>query len=885
MAIRLKINGETWNLQLDPDTPLLDALRGELGLMGAKYGCGAEQCGACKVLLNGVDMPSCRLPLSQAAGAEITTVEGLADDGVFRVLLDAFVAESAAQCGYCVAGMIISAKTLLDRVSAPDDAAIRKALSANLCRCGMYDRVRRAIRRASGNPDLTPAFHVIEAEPLTSAPPFEVTSPSLLANPEIDAWLRFNPDETITIFSGKVELGQGIKQALAQIAADELDVALGRVEVVCGDTARVPDEGGTTGSRSLETSGVAMRAAAAHARQVLLSLAFEELRSLTPAGDLTARDGVVTDPITGRQVTYWQLLDGSRLGGEVGDAPTKSATARQLFGRPIPRSDIVAKASGVPSFAHDMQLPGMLHARVMRPRAQDARLPSLDIDAIRALPGVVHVARDGDFVAVVAEGAEQAAQAVAEAAKIAQWRDGDKLPEEDKIYADLLRRGAATHAIVDGVACDETEAGPRLDEAELTHSATYRKPFTMHGALGPSAALALWRDDGLTVWSHSQAPFVLRAALAQVLELGENAVRVIHAEGAGCYGHNGADDVALDAALAARDLPGKPILLQWTRADENAWEPHGSAMLVELGAKLTHERHIQRWQGDIWSYAHSTRPATGLQTSGLLASWQLEKPFPRQRPGPMLGTHSGAHRNADPIYDLPQKRILRHGVADSPVRVSALRSLGAFANVFAIESFMDELAAAAELDPLDFRLRHLKDERARAVLLAAAEKADWRGTKREPDTGWGMALAQYKNVQCYAAVFVKLRVDRASGAIELLRAIIAADAGSIVNPDGLSSQLEGGFVQAASWTLYERARFDARGITSLDWESYPILRFDNAPRIETVLLNRADYPMLGAGEATSGPTPAAIANAIHAAVGLRLRDIPFTPDKMRSAAK
>ena len=364
--------------------------------------------------------------------------------------------------------------------------------------------------------------------------------------------------------------------------------------------------------------------------------------------------------------------------------------------------------------------------------------------------------------------------------------------------------------------------------------------------------------------------------------MSESQIRVIHREGAGCYGHNGADDAALDAALVARALPGRPILLQWNRWDEHAWEPYGSAMVMELQGSLSDAGAVADWRHDVWSYAHSTRPATGLPTSGLLAAWHLEQPFAPQEPRPMGGFHSGAHRNADPIYDFANKRVLRHAVSDSPLRVSALRSLGAYANIFAIESFMDELATAAALDPLDFRLKHLSDERARAVLLAAAEKAGWRSREESKgeDAGWGLALAQYKNLQCYCAMVVKLRVDRRTGGIHFERVVIAADAGQVVNPDGLSNQLEGGFVQAASWTLFEEVKFDADGIKSVDWESYPILSFASAPKIETVIINRPELPFLGAGEAAQNPTPAAIANAIHDAVGLRLRDIPFTPEKI-----
>lgn len=885
-SIELVVNGETHQLELDPQTPLLYVLRQDLGLKGAKYGCGLEQCGACKVLVDGADVPSCQLPVGRLAGLRITTLEGLGDAERLHPLQEAFIEEGAAQCGFCTAGMIIAAQGLLNRVRYPGDQEIRAALAKNLCRCGAYDRVRRAIRLRIGRPDPQPIYLTVAAPPLSDALSDAQSSPSLRSQPDLDAWLRVNADETVTVFSGKVELGQGIKTALAQIAADELDLALERIRLVTADTALTPDEGGTTGSRSLETSGLAVRQAAAEARSYMLSLAFEELDSLTPAGDLRLQDGIITDPRSGRRTSYWALMAGKRFARQISMRSSSRAPKQgQHVGAPALRLDLPAKVTGGPAYVHDMALPGMVHARVLRPPSYHAQLADIDIARIQSMRGVLAVVRDGRFLALMAEREDQALRALDKARDIATWRQDHSLPPPERIYDDLLAKPARTNEILDGVAQDDLYRYQNVEaEPAPAHQASYYRPFHMHASLGPSAALALWQDDGLTLWSHSQAPFVLREALAQVLGLDSTAIRVIHAEGAGCYGHNGADDVALDAALSARALPGRPVLMQWTRADEHAWEPYGSAMVMKLGADLTPNGEIARWRGDIWSYAHSTRPAVGLPTSGLLASWHLAQPFAPQQPRPMGGYHSGAHRNADPIYSLPDKRILRHAVDDGPLRVSALRSLGAYANVFAIESFMDELARAAGSDPLDFRLRHLSDARACAVLLAAAEKAGWRtrNDERLSEQGWGMALAQYKNLQTYCAVVVHLQLERASGQIRFRRVIIAADAGQVVNPDGLSNQLEGGFVQAASWTLFESVQFDAAGITSLDWESYPILTFESAPVIETVILNRPDMPMLGAGEAAQNPTPAAIANAIYDAAGIRLRKIPFTTDKIIS---
>ena len=882
-SISLRVNGETRQLKLDPSTPLLYVLRNDLGLTSAKYGCGTELCGACKVLVDGVDIPSCQLPVSHAAGLDVVTLEGLGSADDPHPLQQTFLEEQAAQCGFCSAGMIIAAQGLLNRVRYPADDDIRAALSKNLCRCGVYDRVRRAIKLRIGRLE-APICEVMQPAPVDAGDARKQSSPSLDAHNQIDDWLRFNRDGSVSLFSGKVELGQGISTALAQIAADELDIALERIRVVAADTERSPDEGGTTGSRSLEMSGVAIRRAAAEARHHLLSLAFEGLDSLTPADQLPVVDGIVTDPKTGRGTTYWDLLAGGRFNRPVkGNARPKAPQEYAALGSSARRLDLPGKFSGARSYVHDMAMPAMLHARVLRPPGYHARLVAFDRESIGALPGIVAVIQNGQFIAIVAQREDQAMAGLAAAREAAEWTFEKDLPAAEGIYRDLREKPAQSNLIVDGAAV-EGPIPPIEKPAGARHSlnATYQRPFQMHASLGPSAALALWRDERLTVWSHSQAVFTLRGALAQALELEEAAVRVIHVEGAGCYGHNGADDAALDAALAARALPDRPISLKWTRWDEHAWEPYGTAMVMRLGASLSAAGDIINWNHDVWSYAHSTRPAVGSETSGLLAAWHLAQPLPPQTPKPMGGYQSGAHRNADPIYDLPRKRVVRHSVSDSPLRVSALRSLGAYANVFAIECFMDELAIAAGIDPLAFRLRHLTDQRARAVLKASADKVDWRtGRERKGDgEGWGMALARYKNLQCYCAIIVNLRVDRGSGEVAFKRVVIAADAGQVVNPDGLSNQLEGGFVQAASWTLFEQVKFDERGVTSIDWESYPILGFESAPRIETLILNRPELPMLGAGEAAQNPTPAAIANAICDAVGLRLRDIPFTPEKV-----
>ncbi len=895
-SITLTVNGVTHGLLVDPETPLLYILRNDLGLKGPKFGCGLEQCSACKVLIDGTDVPSCKLPVEQAQGTQITTIEGLGTVDAPHPLQEAFVQEQAIQCGYCVAGMIIAAQGLLNRTRYPSDDEIRTALDGNLCRCGVYERVRRAIKLRIGRPHWEPIYEVVTPPPLAIAAGTQVTawgalSPSLQEMPDLDAWIRIDAQETVTLFTGKAEIGQGIQTAVAQLAAEELDVALDRIRVVTADTARTPNEGVTAGSMSVQVSGNAIRQAAAEARQHLLAFAHEALEAESPPAALVVQDGTITDPATGRQISYWTLFGGQSFGRQItGTVQPKAFAAHQVVGQAATRLDLPAKVAGLPSFVHDLALPGMVHGRMVRPPTYSARLASVDEDAVTCLPGVIAIVRHGSLLGVIAEREEQAIAAGVALRAAATW-DTARAASEDPlpagaIYAHLLSQPPQSQLVIDGaLTSDPIPPISTPTDAKHTLHAAYYRPYQMHAALGPSAAVAQWRAGKLTVWSHTQGAYPLRAALAQVLSLAPADIHVIHTEGAGCYGHNGADDVALDAALLACALPDRPISVKWMREDEHAWEPYGPAMVIKLQASLDGAGIISSWNEDIWSYPHSGRPRAGGETSGLLAAWHLDPPFPPPTNRLMGGRHSGSFRNGDPLYAFPQRRIVNHHVDNSPLRTSSMRSLGAYANIFAIESFMDELAQTAGMDPVAFRLQHLTDERAKAVIEAAATKAGWQPRLQSANTGRGrgIAFAQYKNIQCYAAVVVEVRVDGERGQIHLERAVIAADAGQVINPDGLSNQLEGGFVQAASWTLLEEVDFDTTGITSRDWESYPILRFTNAPVIETVLLNRPELPFLGSGEASQNPTPAAIANAVFDAMGIRLRQIPFTPERVREA--
>jgi CO/xanthine dehydrogenase Mo-binding subunit len=911
-SINLVVNGQQQELQVDPETPLLFVLRNDLGLKSPKYGCGDELCGACKVLVDGQAVPSCQLPVKQVQDLAITTLEGLGSGDILHPLQEAFIEEQASQCGYCTAGMIIAAQGLLNRKRYPTDEDIRQALAANLCRCGVYDRVRRAIKMRIGRTE-DPLCTVRVAETTEGpSPPLAGLPAPIQDTPELDAWVRVNDDETITLYSGKVDYGQGLKTALAQIGAEELDVRVDQIRMIMADTVQTPDEGMTVGSMSLETSGNAIRWAAAAARHFLLSIANEELEAALD--QLRVNEGIIYDQQTGRNITYWQLFAGRRFGRLIsGNYPPKRPDEHRLIGQSIPRLDLAEKVTGN-GFIHSLALPGMVYGRVVRPPHSRARLESVDMEKARQMSGVLKVVRDGSFLAVIAEREEQAIDAMNALRENARWIGESGLPPADSQYDALLNQPDRSFHIFDGATVidaapiDEegmasvpgAKSGSPIDPppgTTQTLRAQYRRPFQMHAALGPSAAVALSSGGHLTLWTHSQGVYPLRAAIAGVLGLEEACVRVVYRPGPGVYGHNGADDAALDAALLAVALPDRPVSLQWTRADEHAWEPYAPAMVMDLAASLNAAGEVIDWRHDVWSPGHIGRAQTGGGVSGLLAAWHLTKPFARPQSKPSMGRHAGGHRNADPLYAFPQRRIVKHFLADSILRTSSMRGLGAFANVFAIESFMDELAYAVGVDPLAFRLRHLADERAREVLLAAAEEAGWSSGKPSSEgklpvdgapswsgnRGWGLAFAQYKNQQTYTAVVVELTVDQASGEIDLERAVIAADAGQIINPDGLSNQLEGGFIQAASMALCEQVNFDKRGIISTDWESYPILRFSNAPVIKTVLLNRPFRPHVGGGEASLGPTPAAIGNAIFDALGLRLRDIPFTPERVKAA--
>lgn len=707
-------------------------------------------------------------------------------------------------------------------------------------------------------------------------------NPSLQANPALGDWLTFGPGETVTVRSGKVDIGQRISTAVALLVADELGIDPGRVEAAPVETGLSPDEGFTSGSQSMVQSGSAVRLAAATARRHLLEQAARMLDVDVAA--LEVDDGAIHSRATNRKTSYWELAAGRPFGIDVDPAaPLRPREALGHVGTAATARAMEALVRGRPYFLHDMSLPGMLHARMVRPPHYHARLAALDEAVVGRLAAEgVEVVRDGSFLAVAAADEYAAVGAAERLAAAASWDMGGGLETRD-IYESLRANERVSLPVVDGT---PVEAPVPPAGAAATLEARYERPYQMHGSLGPSAAMANFAHGLLTIHTHSQGVYVLRAALAEAFGMEPGAVRTVHAPGAGCYGHNGADDAAFDAALIARVLPGRPVMLKWTRGEEHAWEPYGSCASMDLRASLDGDGRIAAWSHETYSDTYSMRPRPGPNRMGaarLLSARFLAEPLAPPVMGPAMGRHMGIHRNLDPLYDLPQKRLVKHLVRDMPLRVSALRSLGAYANVFAIESFMDELAGEAGCDPVSFRLRHLSDPRGRAVIEAAAARLDPSGADCPEGRGRGLGFAQYKNSAAYAAVVMEVSVSDAAE-IRLERCVIAADAGEIVDRAGLAAQLEGGVIQAASWTLHEAVAFDRDGIASRDWDTYPILGFDNAPAFETVLIDPGRQPFLGAGEATAGPTAAAIANAVHAATGLRLRRIPFTPEEVRTAA-
>ncbi len=690
---------------------------------------------------------------------------------------------------------------------------------------------------------------------------------------ELDDWLRIELDGTITAFSGKVELGTGTRTALSQIVAEELDVPFERVHLVMGDTNLTPDEGYTAGSMTVNSSGDALRQAAAEARRVLLKLASDRLD--TDSSDLVIHEGVISvirDPE--RTASYAELMGGKQFACKVTyTAPLKPPELYRVVGTSVPRIDIPAKFTGQQSFIQDLEVPGMLHARLVRPPSSTARLVSLDGNSIKDVPGVVKLVQRGNYIGIITEREEQAILA-SQQLKV-QWSESPSMPPMADLFTYLRAQPTDDHVLI-----DDGDVEKLIASSPKQISAEYHQPYHAHASIGPSCAVADVTKDHATIWSSTPGPHPLRGALAQLIGIPIEKVHLIHIEGAGSYGQNGSDDAAADACLLSKEV-GRPVRVQWSRQDEFVWEPKAPAMVMQIRAGLDADGNITAWDYHVWSPSHVAR----ARFPGQLIAAQLIA----GQPAPVGRFSFGAERNAPTNYTLPRQRVTVHYLTHTPLHASSMRSLGGAENTFANESFMDELASAAGVDPLEYRLRYLDDPRAIDVLHAAAEKASWhaypalRVKQGEVFEGQGLAFARYENEEALVACIAQVQVDPSTGIVSVKRIVVAHDCGLIINPDGLENQIEGNVIQSLSRALKEEVQFDEFRIKSVDWDTYPILKFSEVPQVDVVLINRPTEPALGAGEPSTVTTAAAVANAIFDASGIRLRQVPFTPERVKAA--
>jgi nicotinate dehydrogenase subunit B len=691
-----------------------------------------------------------------------------------------------------------------------------------------------------------------------------------LALTEVDSFLALRPDGSVVVYSGKVDLGTGHRIAMRQMVGEELSVPVQRIELIEGDSALTPNQGPTSGSTGVMRGGVQLRQAAATLREGLFALAADRLKK--PAESLTLVDGVVMAS-DGSKVNVAQLVGDRPLDLKMNPkAPLKNPSEYQLIGKALPRPDIPQKATGRHMYVHDFTLPGMLHGRVVRPPAVGANVISVDESSVAALPGV-RVVRIKDFVGVVSPD-EWAAIRAARELKV-QWSDSATLVTHQGLI-DWARRGPflGEETIVNKGDAARLAA---LDNAPGTLAATYTWPVQSHASMGPSCSVADVKADSATIWTASQGSHRLVNSCAALLEMPQEKVRVIYLDGAGCYGMNGHDDASAEAAMLSKAV-GQPVRLQWSRQEELGWDPKGPPQLLELRATLTPEGRIDAWETQMWL----PRATANLEWIPLLSPLAAGLKQPQ-------GQNTGlATQNGDPPYPANAMKVHVRWLGAAPLRPSNIRAPGKVANCFAVESFVDELASQAKIDPMQFRLRDMSDPRGREVIERVSKLMRW--TERpSPATrsqqrlakGRGMAYVHYKQNETYVAMAMDVEVDRGSGEIRVKRIACAHDCGLMINPDAVRAQVEGNILQTLSRTLYEETQFDKSRVTSVDWASYPLLRFPDVPRLEIDLVQRLDQPPLGAGEAASAPVAAALSNAVFDATGVRVRAVPFTRERIK----
>ncbi|HET8920504.1 MAG TPA: molybdopterin cofactor-binding domain-containing protein [Xanthobacteraceae bacterium] len=695
-------------------------------------------------------------------------------------------------------------------------------------------------------------------------------APRMLDPKELDSFLAVDGDGTVTLFCGKVDLGQGLRIAMRQIAGEELAIGVEKINYVEGDTALTPDQGRTSGSNGIQRGGMQIRRAAATAREALIALAAQRLNMA--AEDLVAADGEVRPKNGGAGIPFADLIGTRSFNLKLNPkVPLKNPATYTLVGRPLLRPDVPAKCTGTFTYMQDFSLPDMAHARVIRPPAIGAKLIAVDEASIKNLPGA-KVVRIKDFLAVVAD--DEWAAVRASRALHAQWTSWSGLPEQDKLAATLR----ADRDITDEVLVARGRGAVGNPPGAMTRSATYFWPMQSHASIGPSCAVADVTDDSATVWTASQGTHGNRKTFAHFLGLPEEAVRLIYLDGAGCYGMNGHEDAAADAAILARAV-GRPVRVQWSREDEHGWDPKGPPQLLDMSGAVDPSGRILAWRTEMW-LPQTTR---GLPDIPLLAPVAAGLDDVR---GLQPGLIS---QNADPPYAADNVQVLVHWLKDTPLRPAPIRSPGKPANCFAVESFTDELAAAAGLDPIEFRLRGLEDKRGTEVIRRTAALMNWQSRPSPSPNrnaalahGRGFAYVHYKHSESYVAMGMEVAVERSSGRIKVERVACAFDCGQIINPDGARAQVEGSILQTLSRALMEEVQFDRSRVTSVDWSSYPILRFPDVPKLDIVLIDRPTEPPLGAGEAACTTVAAALANAVFDATGARLRTVPFTPERVKA---
>src|SRR6476659_351628 len=691
-----------------------------------------------------------------------------------------------------------------------------------------------------------------------------------------ETFVKITADGSVTAFNGHVDLGTGIRTALGQIVAEELDVSFARVVVVLGDTTRTPNQGATIASETIQITAVPLRKAAAQARHFLAARAAERLE--LPVDELSIEDGLVRGK-DNRSVSYGELIAGDTIRLELADdVPVKAVGAYSIVGQSVPRIDLPAKATGELVYVHDVRVPGMLHGRVVRPpyAGIDAgpfvgtSLIAVDESSVRDIPGLVAVVRIGDFVGVVAEREENAIKAAAQL-KVS-WKPTPALPDLKDIETALRANPSAPRTLIDKGNVDAAIAA-----AAKPMQRTYIWPYQMHASIGPSCAVADYQDARIRVWSGTQNPHHLRTELARLIHRREAAIEVIRMEAAGCYGRNCADDVSADAVLLSRAV-GRPVRVQLTREQEHAWEPKGTAQLMDVNGGLNAD-------GSVAAYDFATRyPSNGTPTLALLLTGTI---------APSPAVFEMGDRTAIPPYDYDNLRVVAH---DMPpiVRASWLRGVSALPNTFAHESWIDECADEAGVDPIEYRLRYLKDSRAIDLVNAVAERAGWkpRPVRQEPEAegdivrGRGFAYALYVHSKfpgygaAWSAWIADVAVNKATGDVSVTRVVAGQDSGLMINPDGVRHQIHGNVIQSTSRTLMEEVSFDRGSVIAREWGAYPIIKFPDVPEIDVLMLPRQDQPPLGVGESASVPSAAAIANAIFDATGVRFRELPFTPERI-----